>query len=71
MKNSSKFICMFLRNETYGGDLKVTKGGGGGVENGPATRPRATSLDKFSCTISGCARAVGRFLEKRANRRPL
>ena len=23
---------MFLRNETYGGDLKVTKGGGGDGE---------------------------------------
>ena len=59
---------MFLRNETNGGDLKVTKAG---VENGPAARHRATSLDKFSCTISGRAKAVGRFLERRANRKPL
>ena len=42
-----------------------------GVENGPATRPRVTALDMLSCTISGCTKAVGRFLEKCANRKPL
>ena len=44
--------------------------GNGGVEKGPATRPRDTSLSKLAFTMSGWAKAVGRFLENLGERRP-
>ena len=47
------------------------KFGRGGVGKGPATRPRATSLERFSETIFGWERAVGRFLEILATRFPV
>lgn len=49
---------------------ETCKWGNGGVENGPATLPKATSLAKFSVTMRGCAKAVGKFLENLAMRGP-
>ena len=58
----------FLGTKPIGDTSKLRKGG---VEKGPATRPKATSLAKFSVTISGCAIAVGTLFENLAIRGPL
>ena len=58
----------FLGTRPIGDTCKL---GNGGVEKGPATLPRATSLAKFSETISGCAKAVGKFFENLAVREPV
>ena len=57
-------VDCFLGTRPIGDTCKL---GNGGVEKGPATLPRATSL----ATISGFAKAVGKFLENLAVRDPL
>lgn len=58
----------FLGTNPIGDTCKLGKGG---VGKGPPTLPKATSLVKFSETISGCAKAVGKFFENLAMRGPV
>ena len=61
MKYCSELSRVLLGGKTYGDTCKL---GNGGVEKGAASLPRATSLAKFSETISGCAKAVGKCFLK-------
>ena len=58
----------FLGTDPMGDTWKL---GSSGLGKGPATRPRATSLERFSETVFGWERAVGRFLENLATRLPV
>ena len=57
----------FFGTRPIGDTWKFLKGG---CEKGPATRPSETSLCKLAVTISGWAKAVGKFREKRDMRCP-
>ena len=50
----------FFGTKPIGETLKFLNGG---LSNGPAMRPSETSVAKFEETISGLAKAVGKFLE--------
>ena len=47
---------------------KTRKLGNGGVEKGPTTRPRDTSLSKLALTMSGWDKTEVRFLENLGER---
>ena len=49
----------------------IWKLGSGGLGKGPTTRPKATSLERFSVTILGWETAESRFLENLETRLPV
>ena len=68
MKYCSELSRVLLGDKTYRRHLQVGEWWSG---KGAASLPRATSLAKFSETISGCAEAVGKFFENLAVREPV
>lgn len=60
-------VC-FLGTKPMGDTWKL---GSGGLGKGPATRLKATSLERFSVTMLGWETAEGRFLENLETRLPV